>query len=94
MSKAQRRQFREREQPGPSVVWQTLGIAFCGFAFTAGIAALTISNQVTALPGELWVAAAGLALAAVLCFAAHHDVNRGRKSRCIELEELPPKDGR
>lgn len=88
------RQVREQERPEPSVVWQTLGVAFAGFAFATGLAALTVSAQLAVRPVDLWIATAGFVLAAVLCFAAHRDVNRGRRSRWIELEELPPKEGR
>lgn len=87
-----RRQVRERERPEPSVIWQTLGIAFAGFAFAIGLAALTLSPRLAVRPVDLWIAAAGFVLAAALCFAAHRDVNRGRRSRWIELEELPPTD--
>jgi hypothetical protein len=72
------------------VVWQTLGVVFGGFAFATGLAALTLSPRLAVRSVDLWIAAAGFALAAVLCFAAHRDVNRGRRSRWIELEELPP----
>jgi membrane protein implicated in regulation of membrane protease activity len=89
-----RRQVREREKPEPSVVWQTLGVAFAGFAFASGLAALTISVRLAVRPVDFWIATAGFVLAAVLCFAAHRDVNRGRRSRWIELEELPPTDRR
>lgn len=88
------RQVREQERPEPSVVWQTLGVAFSGFAFATGLAALTLSAQLAVRPVDLWIATAGFVLAAVLCFAAHRDVNRGRRSRWIELEELPPPDKR
>jgi hypothetical protein len=86
------RQVRERERPEPSVVWQTFGVAFGGIAFAASLAALTIARRTAIRPIDLWIAAAGLLLAAVLCFAAHRDVNRGRRSRWIELEEMPPTD--
>jgi hypothetical protein len=88
-----RKQVRERERPEPSVVWQTLGITFLSFAFAVGLAALTIAKHAVVRPIELWIAAAGLALAGALCFAAHHDVNRGRKSRLVEVEELSGSDG-
>lgn len=87
-----RRQVRERERPEPSVVWQTLAITFMGFSFAAGLGALTTSGGVAVGSSELWVAAAGFLLAALLCLAAHRDVNRGRRSRWIEVEELPPSD--
>lgn len=89
-----RRQVRERERPEPSVVWQTLGVAFGGFAFASTLAALTLSEKPAIRPFDLWIIAAAFVLAAVLCFAAHRDVNRGRRSRWIELEELPPTEGR
>ena len=89
-----RRQVREQERPEPSVVWQTLGVTFGGFAFTAGLAAVTLAGRMSVRSIDLWVAAGGLLLAAALCFAAHRDVNRGRRSRWIELEELPPADRR
>jgi hypothetical protein len=84
-----RKEVRERERPEPSVVWQTLGITFTGFAFAFGLSATTISGQVVASPPELGIAAVGFALAAGLCFAAHRDVNRGRRSRLTEVEEHP-----
>lgn len=84
-----RRHVRERERPEPSVVWQTLAITFAGFSFAAGLGALTLAGSVAIGPGELWVAAAGFMLAAVLCLVAHRDVNKGRRSRWIEVEELP-----
>lgn len=89
-----RRELRERERPEPSVVWQTLGVAFAGFAFATGLAALTLSESLAVRPVDLWIATAGFVLAAVLCCAAHRDVNRGRRSRWIEREELPPAEGR
>lgn len=84
-----RRQVRERERPEPSVVWQTLAITFAGFAFAAGLSAVTIPSDGAIRPAELWIVAAGLLLAAALSFAAHLDVNRGRKSKWVEVEELP-----
>ena len=84
------RQVRERERPEPSVVWQTLAITFGSFGFALGLGALTISEDVLVRPSELWVAAGGFLLAAVLCLAAHHDVNKGRRSKWVEVEELPP----
>lgn len=89
-----RSQVRERERPEPSVVWQTLGVAFAGFAFASGLTALTISRKLAVRPLDLWIAAAGFALAAALCFVAHRDVNRGRRSRWTEREELPLTDRR
>jgi hypothetical protein len=84
-----RRHVRERERPEPSAVWQTLGITFVGFGLTAAVAALTIAGGAAVGRGEFWIAAAGFLLAAALCFAAHRDVNRGRRSRWVEVEELP-----
>ena len=84
-----RRQVRERERPEPSVVWQTLAITFVGFGFAAVLGALTVTGGAAIGRGELWIAAAGFLLAAALCFAAHRDVNRGRRSRWVEVEELP-----
>jgi hypothetical protein len=83
------KRVREREAPEPSVIWQTLAITFVSFAFAVGLAALTVSDAVAVRAGELWVAAAGLLLAAALSFAAHRDVNRGRRSKWVEVEELP-----
>lgn len=89
-----RRQVREQERPEPSVVWQTLGITFGGFAFTTCLAALALSGKGAVRPVDLWIIAAAFLLAAALCFAAHWDVNRGRRGRWIEWEELPPTDRR
>jgi hypothetical protein len=72
------------------VIWQTLAVTFGGFAFAAALGALTIAGDAAVRPAELWVAAAGFFLAAALCLAAHYDVNRGRRSRWVEVEELPP----
>ena len=84
-----RRQIREREKPEPSAIWQTLGITFAGFSFAVVIAALTVAEEVAVRPLDLVITAAGLLLASILCFVAHRDVNRGRRSRWIEVEELP-----
>jgi hypothetical protein len=86
------RQVRERERPEPSVVWQTLGITFAGFGVATVLGTLTISDDAAVRPGELWVATAGFLLAAALCFLAHRDVNKGRRSRWVEVEELPAAD--
>lgn len=80
--------LRECERPGPSVIWQTLAVTFGGFAFAAALGALTVAGRAAVRPAELWVAAAGFFLASALCLAAHRDVNRGRKSRWIEVEEM------
>lgn len=84
------RRWRERERPEPSVVWQSLAIAFGGFAFAVGLSALTLAEDVGVRSSELWTAAGGLALAAFLCVAAHRDVNRGRISKEREVEEIEP----
>ncbi|HEX6781466.1 MAG TPA: hypothetical protein VF125_05480 [Solirubrobacterales bacterium] len=84
-----RKQIRESEKPEPSVIWQTLGIVFAGFAFAACLAALTLAGEGAVRASELVIGAGGFCLAALLCFAAHHDVNRGRRSKCIEVEEVP-----
>jgi hypothetical protein len=76
------------------VIWQTLAIAFASFSFATGLGALTVSDDVAVESTELWVAAAGFLLAATLCLAAHRDVNKGRRSRRVEVEELPLSDGR
>lgn len=82
------RHWRERERPEPTVVWQTLTITFVSFAFGAGVAALTVPGDAVVRPSELWIACAGFILAAALCLAAHRDVNRGRKSKEYEVEEI------
>jgi hypothetical protein len=84
-----RRQVRQLERPEPSVIWQTLAVTFCTFAFAAVLAAVTLSGHVAVRSVDLWIAAGGFALAAALCFAAHRDVNRGRRSKLIEVEERP-----
>lgn len=88
-----RRQVRERERPEPSVIWQMLAITFSSFAFAAGLTALTITEAAAVHPLDLWIAAAGFVLAAALCFAAHRDVNRGRRSKLTEVEERPISEG-
>ncbi len=84
-----RRQIRECEKPEPSATWQTLGITFAGFAFAIALGALTLAEEVAVRSLDLWIMAAGLLLATILCFAAHRDVNRGRRSRWVEVEEVP-----
>jgi hypothetical protein len=83
-----RKEVRERERPEPSVVWQTLGITFTSFAFALGLSAVTLAEHLAADAIDLWIAAAGFVLAAGLCFAAHRDVNRGRRSKLREVEEV------
>lgn len=81
--------WRERERPGPSVVWQTVAIVFVGFAFAAGIGALTVPPDAAVRVSELWISAAAFATLALACFLAHWDVNRGRRHREYETERLP-----
>jgi hypothetical protein len=85
---------REREKPAASVIWQTVGILSAGFAFAAALAALTIAESVRVTAAELWIATAGFAILAATCFLAHWDVNRGRRSRDIEVEEAFGSDRR
>jgi hypothetical protein len=84
------RRWQERERPEPSVVWQTVGILFVGLAVTAGICALTLPSDAAVGPAELWILTGASAALAVTCFLAHWDVNRGRRARQYEIEELPP----
>lgn len=84
------RRWRKRERPEPSVVWQTVGILFVGLAATAGACALTLSGDATLVPRELWILTAALVALAATCFLAHWDVNRGRRVREYEIEDLPP----
>jgi hypothetical protein len=84
------RQIREREKPEPSSVWQTAAFSFLTCAAGTIVAALTVSEHAAIRASGLWIVTAGLLLAALLCFAAHWDVNRGRRTRQREIEELPP----
>lgn len=79
--------WRERERPGASVIWQTVAVVFLGFAFAATLAALTLTGSMHVRASELWISAVGFAFLAVACFLAHWDVNRGRRSRDVEIEE-------
>jgi hypothetical protein len=81
---------RERERPEPSVIWQTCAVAFITGSLGAAIAALTASESVAVRSAELWIITCGLTLASALCFLAHWDVNRGRRVKEYETEELPP----
>lgn len=65
-----------------------MAIAFASFAFAAGLAVLTVAAGASLSPSELWIAAGLLLLCAILCGAAHIDVNRGRTSREREVEEI------
>jgi hypothetical protein len=81
--------LREREQPEPSVVWQTVAIFLLGGALTAAFGALMLSEGATVTRGELWVASGTFLAWAATCFLAHWDVNRGRKIKRREVEEEP-----
>lgn len=83
------RQIRERERPEPSSVWLSGAFAFITCAVGTIIAALTLSAGAVVRPSELWIATGGLGLAGTLCLAAHWDVNRGRRAREREIEEVP-----
>lgn len=84
------KRWQERERLEPSAVWQTIAIVFLDFAFTAGLAALTVPGNTAIKPTELWIVTGTFAALAVTCFLAHWDVNRGRRTRRYELEELSP----
>jgi len=84
-----KRRWRKRESPEPSFIWQTGAIAFLTSTIGVVLLALTVADDARVSPAQLWVAAGGLILAAALCFAAHWDVNRGRRSKEYEAEELP-----
>jgi hypothetical protein len=79
---------REWERPPPSVVWQTIAVLFLGFAFAAALSALTVARDTAVGPAKLWIGAAAFIGLAVTCFLAHWDVNRGRRAKCYETEEL------
>lgn len=87
-----KRRWREREKPEPSAFWQTLAVLFAGIAVTSFIAALTLPDQSEVLSLALWLLSVACAAQAITCFCAHWDVNRGRRSREFETEELPPHD--
>jgi len=80
-------QRRERERPAASVIWQTVAIAMIGFAFALALAALTLADSMDVRASNLWIGAVGFALLAITCLLAHWDVNRGRKTRYVEIEE-------
>jgi transposase InsO family protein len=84
------RRWRKRERPEPSVVWQTVGILFVGLAATGATCALTLPGDAAIAPSELWIMTGALAVLAVTCFIAHWDVNRGRRAKEYETEDLPP----
>lgn len=87
-SRSRTRQIRERDRPEPSNVWQTGAFAFLTCAIGTVIAALTLSADAALRPSDLLIASGGLLVAAALCFAAHWDVNRGRRTKQREIEEL------
>jgi membrane protein implicated in regulation of membrane protease activity len=66
-----------------------VAVVFLGFAFATTLAALTLADGMHARASELWIGAVAFALLAIACFVAHWDVNRGRKSRDVEIEEGP-----
>lgn len=84
------RRWRKRDRPEPSVVWQTVAILFLGFAFATGAGALMVSKDAAIKPVELWILTGAFFALAITCFLAHWDVNRGRRSKQYETEELPP----
>lgn len=86
------KRWRKRDRPEPSVVWQTVAILFVGFAFAAAIGALTVSKDAVIKPVELWILTGAFLALSVSCFLAHWDVNRGRRTKQYETEELPPGD--
>jgi hypothetical protein len=83
------RQIRERERPEPSSVWLNGAFAFITCAVGTIIAALTLSAGAVVRPSELWIATGGLVMAGALCLVAHWDVNRGRRTREREIEDVP-----
>lgn len=84
------RRWRKRERPEPSVVWQTVGILFVGLAVTTATCAFTLSDDAAIAPSELWILTGALSALAVTCLLAHWDVNRGRRVKEYETEDLPP----
>jgi type VI protein secretion system component VasK len=88
------RRWRERERPPPSSIWQTVGIGIFFFAVSTAVVALTVSDGAPLTRRELWIITAGLLTLASTMFLAHWDVNRGRRSRHYEREELPPLDSK
>jgi hypothetical protein len=87
-SSGRMRQIRERERPEPSSVWLNGAFTFVTFAVGAVTAALTLSADAAIQPSELWVASGAFVFAAALCLVAHWDVNRGRKTKQREIEEV------
>ncbi len=71
-------------------MWQTVAILFAGFACAAGFGALTVSGDAAVKPAVLWVLTGAFVALAATCFLAHWDVNRGRRTKQYETEELSP----
>jgi hypothetical protein len=65
-----------------------MAIVFLGFAFAAAIGALTVPDEIAVRPSELSISAVAFAALATVCFLAHWDVNRGRRSKWYETEEV------
>lgn len=84
-----KRQIRKRERPGPSSIWQGFAIAFLFCAIGALFTSATLSAEVAVSPLVFWVTAFWIFLVAALCFLAHWDVNRGRRAKEWEIEEVP-----
>jgi hypothetical protein len=82
------RRIRERERPEPSVVWQTVAIFLSGAGLAAGLGALTLSEGAMITRGQLWLLTGAFVTWAATCFLAHWDVNRGRKIKRREVEEV------
>lgn len=82
------RRWRQRERPEPSAAWHTAAVLLVGFAFAAGMGALTASPDAAMEPAELWILAGSFLALALTCLVAHWDVNRGRKCRQYESEEV------
>jgi membrane protein implicated in regulation of membrane protease activity len=80
--------IREREQPEPSVVWQAVAIFLLGTALAAGMSALMVSKGAIITGKELWFLSGAFIVWAATCFLAHWDVNRGRKIKTRQIEEV------
>jgi hypothetical protein len=66
-----------------------VAVVFLGFAFATALAALSLADSMHTRASELWIGAVAFTLLAIACFVAHWDVNRGRKSRDVVIEESP-----
>jgi hypothetical protein len=82
------RRIQRRERPEPSTAWLASAFAFLTTAAGTATGSLTLSSGAAVRPLDLWIATAGLLVTAALCFLAHWDVNRGRKAKRYEIEEL------